>query len=174
MSPPDAYMHEDGERLRARFRDGDEAAFQRLLDHHVDDLRSRVARQIPAGLQRRIAPSDVIQETCILAFARRDDFEDRGEGSFGAWMRAIADRKLREEIRRHNGASKRSAAREVTRGARPDTSQHKGAGRTPSAVAVTSEETRRIRRAMAQLPEDHRTVIQLALEQGLPLREVAE
>jgi RNA polymerase sigma-70 factor (ECF subfamily) len=167
-------MSELDDNIRERFRNGDEVAFRELVERFEDGLRPRIERQIPAGLKRRIAPSDVIQETCILAFARREDFEDRGEGSFGAWLRAIADRKLQEEIRRHNGASKRSAAREVTRGARPDTGHFHGRDRTPSVAAMLSEDTLRVRRAIGQLPSDYQTVIHLALDRGLPLREVAE
>jgi RNA polymerase sigma-70 factor (ECF subfamily) len=167
-------MTENDKSSRELFRRGDEAAFQSLLDRYVDGLRERVSRQIPPSLQRRIAASDVIQETCILAYSRREDFEDRGDGSFGAWLRAIADRKLKEEVRRHRGASKRSAGREVTRGGRPDTAHFRGHHRTPSAAAVLSEDALRVRSAMRRLPSDYQTVIHLALERGLPLRDVAE
>lgn len=160
--------------LRERFRQGDEEAFRRLLERHAGDLRARIASRVPAALRRRISPSDVMQETCILAFARHADFEDRGDGSFAAWMRAIADRKLREEVRRHNGASKRSAGREVTRGERPDTALFRGRGRSPSSAAMESEESLRVRAAMQRLREDDRTVLHLTLERGLTLREAAE
>jgi RNA polymerase sigma-70 factor (ECF subfamily) len=160
--------------LRERFREGDESAFERLFDRYADGLRTRLAGRIPSALKRRIAPSDVMQETCILAFARREDFEDRGDGSFGAWLRAIADRKLQEEIRRHAGAAKRSAGREVTRGQRPDTALFGGGQRTPSVAAMRSEDAMRVRSAMARLSDDDRTVIQLVLERGMSLREVAE
>ena len=167
-------MGNDDGGLRERFREGDEDAFRELLERFEDDLHPRIARRIPTGLRRRIAASDVIQETCILAFARREEFEDRGDGSFGAWLRAIADRKLKEEIRRHGGTAKRAASREVTRGKRPDTAEFKGLHRTPSAAAMLTEDTLRVRAAMSQLSEDHRTVIQLVVERGLTLREVAE
>ena len=167
-------MTQSDESLHERFRNGDEAAFRELLERHQGALRPCVARQIPPALRRRVSASDVIQETSILAFARREDFEDRGEGSFDAWLRAIADRKVQEAIRRHNGTAKRAAGREVTRGARPDTSHFRGRQQTPSAVAALSEDVLRVRDAMQRLPSDYRTVIHLALERGLPLRDVAE
>lgn len=166
-------MDESERTLRERFRRGDEGAFRALVERYTDGLRARLSARIPERLRRRVSSSDVLQETCILAFARREDFEDRGEGSFGAWLDAIAERKLNEEIRRHAGTAKRAAHREVPRGRRPDTSAFVGRQRSPSSIVQRGEDLERVREAMSRLSEDHRTVLRLALERGLPLREVA-
>jgi RNA polymerase sigma-70 factor (ECF subfamily) len=163
----------DGNLLRS-FREGDEEAFRTLVNRHVSLVQGRLGRQIPAHLRRRIAMSDIIQETCIVAFRRRGDFEDRGTDAFAKWICGIAEHKLKEEIRRHAGSAKRSVHREATRGDRPDTAYLIGSHPTPSVIAIAAERLDRIRDAMAQLPPDYRTVLELATEQGLPLREAAE
>jgi len=160
--------------LIARFRAGDEVAFRTLFERHERLLRAHLASRIPAHVRRRFSVADVLQEACIVAFRRREDFEERGENAFRNWLFGIADRRLREEVRYHADASKRAADREVTRGARPGTAFFAGNRASPGSVAAASEMATRIRDAISELPDDYREVLNLALEEGLPLRDVAE
>jgi len=166
-------MPDDGPDLCQRFRDGDESAFRSLVDNHEAALRARLAKSVPASLQRRISVADVLQETWMVAFRRRADFAPEKGATFGPWVHGIAAKKLQEEVRRHGRTSKRAADREVTRGARPDTRHFEGGGQTPSVIAGSTEELERVRAAMEQLSEDHRRILILALDQGLPLGEAA-
>jgi RNA polymerase sigma-70 factor (subfamily 1) len=160
--------------LYRRFRKGDEDAFRALVNRHTGLVLKHLSGRVPAHLRRRIALSDVVQETCVVAFRRRADFEDRGTAAFGNWVVGIAENKLREEVRRHARASMRSADREVSRAERPDTAYFVGPYPSPSHVADSAERVARVRAAMAELPQDYRAVLTLALEQGLSLREAAE
>ena len=160
--------------LIERFRAGDESAFRTLFERHERLLRARLAGRIPAHVRRRFSVADVLQETCIVAFRRREDFEDRGENAFRNWLFGIVDRRLREEVRHHAGTSKRAADREVTRPGRPDTACFADGGRSPGSVAASSELATGIRDAMTGLSDDYQEVLGLALEEGLALREVAE
>jgi len=159
--------------LLTRFRDGDRDAFRELVERHESILRSRLARRLPARLRRRVSVADVVQETCLVAYDRRDAFEDRGSGAFRNWILGIADNRMRDEIKRHAGAAKRSTDREVTRAQRPETAYLQAAQGTPSAVAAAAEQVARVQDAMQSLSEDHREVLRLALEEGLSLRECA-
>lgn len=160
--------------LIARFRTGDRDAFRELLERHERILRSRLAGRLPAHLRRRLSVADVVQETCLVAFDRRADFEDRGDGAFRNWIVGIAENRLRDEIKRHDGTAKRSSRREVTRAERPETAYLRHAAGTPSAAAASAEQVERVQAAMERLTGDHRTVLQLALTEGLTLRECAE
>jgi RNA polymerase sigma-70 factor (ECF subfamily) len=160
--------------LIARFRAGDEAAFRTLFERHQRLLRAWLVGRIPPHVRRRFSAADVLQESCIVAFRRREDFEDRGENGFLNWLQGIVDRRLREEVRRHVGVSKRSADRDVTRSARPVTGLFVGEELSPGSEVASRELARQIRDAMARMSEADRTVLSLALEDGLPLREVAE
>jgi RNA polymerase sigma-70 factor (ECF subfamily) len=159
--------------LIERFRQGEPEAFEVLVDRYGPSLRARLASRMSERLRRRISVGDLMQETYLAAHAARSGFEDRGAGSFRAWLFGIADHRLRDAVRRHTGAAKRSTKREVTRSGRPETAFFAAVQRTPSAVAATDEQLRRIRTAMEELSEDYRRVLQLALQEGLTLREVA-
>ena len=166
--------HGPDEDLVARFQAGDKEAFRELLERHQRIVQSRLAGRMPDRLRRRMSIADVVQEACLVAYDRREDFEDRGDGAFGRWLQGIAEYRLRDEIKRHLGTQKRSANREVTRAERPETAYFAAIAGTPSAQAASAEQVEQVRGALDRLSPDYRTVLQLALEKGLPLREVAE
>jgi RNA polymerase sigma-70 factor (ECF subfamily) len=159
--------------LLARFRDGDEEAFRQLLDQHATGAHVHIGRWLPARLQRRVSVADVLQETRMVAFERRADFEDRGENSFRNWFLGIARRKVFELVKRHDGAARRSVQREATRGCRQDTAQFTGDLPSPSQAAIASEARELAAQVFRSLSEDYRDVIRLVREEGLRLKEAA-
>ena len=161
------------EQLIGRARKGDAQAFEMLCHRYEDQLRARTRRWIVGAVQRKVSILDVLQEAYAVAHDRLDDFEDRGEGAFGAWLAQIAEYKAREAVRHHRGAAKRDAGREVSRGGRPDTAQVRGSGRTPSQILSAREEFNQVRQAMKALPDDYRQVLQLVQLDHLPLKEAA-
>jgi len=164
----------DGEAgLLARFREGDEAAFEELLERHAAGAGQHIGRWLPARLHRRVSVADVLQEARMVAFERRADFEDRGENAFRNWFLGIARRKVMELVKRHEGAARRSARREVTRACRKDTAQFAGGAPSPSQAAIASEARELAARVFGSLPEDYREVIRLVREEGLNLKEAA-
>lgn len=165
---------QDDDGTIARFRRGDAGAFEELLRRHEPALRAHLASGISQRLRRRVSVDDLVQDTFLAAHGARDAFRDRGEGSFRAWLTAIADNRLQDAVRRHTSAAKRSTNREVTRAARPETAYLVAVQRSPSSVVASDEQLDLVRAAMEELSDDYRTVLRLALEQGLSLREVAE
>ena len=159
--------------LVARARAGDEDAHAALLSRHSEELRRLVERRLSAPVRRKVSVEDVLQEARLTAFHRLPDFEDRGEGSFLRWLRKIADHKANSAVERHAGTAKRAVSREVPRGGRPDTGALEGPAPDPSQVAIRSEESENVRRAMEAISEDHREVLRLAMEEGLTLRQIA-
>jgi RNA polymerase sigma-70 factor (ECF subfamily) len=163
----------DKELIR-RFRAGDGEALRVLFERYEDVLQARIRRLLSPHLRRKISVSDVLQETRIVAYQRRKDFEPRGDDGFRNWLLGIAERKAKAATRRHGGTAKRAAAREVSRHLRPETGQFVGNAPSPSQVAMATELKELARRAMGTLPEDYREVLRLAREEQRPLREVAE
>lgn len=159
------------ETLVARAREGDEAAFDLLLERRLPLLRARVRRRLPALLRRKVAESDVIQAAHLTAFEKLGEFEDRGPGSFAAWLDRILEFKIRKALQRYRGVAKRGVDREVSRGARPDTQQAVAREPSPSAHAIAGELEQKVQRAMAELPDHYREVLKLVKEQGLTLAE---
>jgi RNA polymerase sigma-70 factor (ECF subfamily) len=144
------------------------------FENHVPALAARIRRMLPPTLRRKESVSDVLQETRITAFARRADFEDRGDGAMRAWLLRIAELKATRAVRRHAGTKKRAAGREVTRDARLDTREFAARGPTPSEAAIGAETAAAVRRAMLELPDDYRTVLSLTRIQGLTLVDAAK
>jgi RNA polymerase sigma-70 factor (ECF subfamily) len=157
-----------------RVQAGDDEAFELLLRRHRSQLSGQIRRDLPDAIRRKISVADVLQEASLTAYRRLPDFEYRGEGSVLAWLRKIAELKVRHAVQRYATTAKRAAGREVTRGGRPDTANFAGQGPSPSEDAVATERAERTRRTMAKLREVDRTVLRLAIEQQLPLREVAK
>ena len=165
---------ENEQALVARARAGDDDALTTLLDRHQAVLERRIRGLLPASVQRRVAVADVLQETRMVAFEKRGEFEWRGEGSFRAWLLAVAERKARRTTQRHRDVALRSVRREVTRARRSATDRYAGGVPSPSQAAVGAELADLARRAMDTLAPDYREVLRLCREQELTLREAAE
>ena len=157
------------EELVRRVRAGDEAAARLLFERHLPALRARARSRLPSSLRGKVAASDVVQEAWLAAFLDVGKFEDRGDGSFGNWLRRILEHKIGHEIGRHVAAGKRDVRREIrmrtgTQGAAAAQDQL-----SPSQDAMAEEEEARLRAARETLSDDHRTVIALVHDEGLTL-----
>jgi RNA polymerase sigma-70 factor (ECF subfamily) len=93
---------------------GDEGCWRRLVANHHDRLRRMVAVRLDPRLQGRLDPSDVLQETYLEAARRLDDYLRQPDVPFHLWLRGLAGNRLGKLHRRHLGASKRDAGRDVS------------------------------------------------------------
>jgi DNA-directed RNA polymerase specialized sigma24 family protein len=96
--------------LLVQARQGDERAFEALFERYMARIRRGIARALPGAVHRKISISDVVQEARIVAMRRLGDFEDRGPGSFGAWLSKIVEVKIHEAVRKYKGPAKRDIA----------------------------------------------------------------
>jgi len=160
--------------LIRRFKEGDEEAFRILFARYGKVLSSRIREYLPERLLRKVAVSDVLQESLLVAYRRREGFEDRGEAAFRHWLLNIVELRTREAVRRHDGAAKRSARREVTRSRRGPTASVQAKQATPSQVAIGQELGELAKRALATLPEDYRDVLRLTRDEKLSFAVAAE
>lgn len=160
--------------LVRRARDGDEEAFRKLFDRHADRVRGRIRGRLSPAVQRKVSLADVLQDAYLVAFQRIAEFEDRGDGSFGAWLAQIAENRARKVVERFAGTAKRHVGREVSRGGRPDTHHFQGRGPSPSQLAMAGELREAAARALRKLPEDYREVLRLVQEEDLSFEDAAE
>lgn len=134
---------------------------------------------MPPSLKSYIDEEDVLQETLATAWKKipPDGFE--GDGEFDAWLTTIAKSRLVDAIR--------AAMRQKRGGGRPSilASQRSSWAsscqfdptartRTPSSVAVRSENRRQVLSAIRFLPAHYQQVIQLRYLESLPVPEIAE
>lgn len=163
----------DEETLVARYRAGDGSAFASLFGRHEADLMAFVERRLPRALRRRVAVSDVVQQTRIVAFDRHGDFVPEGRNAFRRWVFGIAAKSLLGSVRHHRSAEKRSVGREAPTGVGPAAEAVPARIPTPSHVAASEESRELVNRAIEALSADHARVLRLVHLEGLTLAEAA-
>lgn len=138
-------------RLVAQAATGDERAWTELIARHRERLKRMVAVRIDRRLQGRIDPSDVVQETCLVASKQISAYASHPEMPFYLWLRWIAGQRLIDQHRRHLGAQARGVDREVTlyRGAFPETTSEELAAHIMARISSPSQEAIRIEQTAA-------------------------
>jgi RNA polymerase sigma-70 factor (ECF subfamily) len=148
----------------------------RSLEQYADYLRLLARLQIDPRLRRRLDPSDIVQQTLLVAYEKLSQFRGQSHAELTAWLRTILARTLAQAKRRfvrHEAeragslekAIEQSSARLETWLARDDS--------TPGEKAMRGEQLVLLAHALAQLPEDQRSAIELHHFQGLSVPEAA-
>ena len=163
------------QRLLQQVRTGDRQAVEQLLAQHRAYLRQFVELRLDPKLRSRADPSDVVQEAQIEALRRLDAYLEQEPMPFRLWLRQLAHDRLLMMHRRHIKAARRAVGQEV---ALPERSsllfaqQLLASGSTPSQKLDRQELARRVREAVAQLPEADREVLLMRTFEGLSFEEV--
>jgi RNA polymerase sigma-70 factor (ECF subfamily) len=135
------------------------------LERHRDYLRLLARLHLDPRLRGKLDPSDVVQQTLLKAHERLDQFRG-GEAELPAWLRRILANTLIDALREF-GRDRRDVAREQSLEAALHESEASlqallGTPPTsPSEQAVRHEEMLRLAKALEQLPEEQRTVVEL-------------
>jgi RNA polymerase sigma-70 factor, ECF subfamily len=160
---------------------GDQQAWRQLLEALRPRLRKMIALRIDRRVQGRVDPSDVIQEACIDAARRLQDYIANPTMPFFLWLRLLAGQRLVEQHRRHLGAKARDVGREVQtyHGSFPETtitvlaeqllSEQPG----PSSEAIQAEQSSRLHAALAALDPIDREILALRHFEQLTNAEAA-
>ena len=150
--------------LVQRAQKGDTAAFEELMTAHEKQVYGVALRMTG---QREDA-ADVTQEVFLAAWKNMCTF--RGQGSFAGWLyrltaNACIDHLRREKRRRTVPLTRLDDEEQELE--LPDPSPG------PEEQAERTERRAALRRAVAQLPEDQRTVLLLRETGGLSYQEIA-
>jgi RNA polymerase sigma-70 factor (ECF subfamily) len=162
-----------------RARAGDRQAIDELLGLYRNYLRLLARIHIDVNLQAKADPSDLVQETCMLAARDLPQFRGETEAEFVAWLRQILTNAGAAMIRQFKGTKLRDLRRErqldqhfdrsaIALGqmiAAPSASPSRIASRRESAVILAD--------ALTRLPPEYREVLVLNHLEGVPLAEVA-
>jgi RNA polymerase sigma-70 factor (ECF subfamily) len=131
-------------------------AFETLFERHKGSLTSFAWRM----LRRR----EEAEEVCLEAFTRVIEGAWRPGGSVKSFLFTIVHRLCVDRLRA------RRRVIPLFPGARDEEPDEE----TPERVLVADERSRRIERALAQLPEGHRAVLLLYYQEELASKDVAE
>jgi RNA polymerase sigma-70 factor (ECF subfamily) len=148
----------------------------RPLEDYRDYLRLLARLQIDPRLRARLDPSDAAQQTLLIAHEKREQFRGQTDAELAAWLRSILARTLAQQMRRfrrHRQEQARSLEQALENSsARLDAWLAKDES-TPGRKAAKIEQLVELAAALAELPEDQRTAIELHHFHGLTVPEVA-
>jgi RNA polymerase sigma-70 factor, ECF subfamily len=146
-----------------------------FLEQYRNYLFLLARLQLDPGLRSILDPSDVVQQTLLKAEAGRDRFRGETERELLVWLRTILANVLIDLARKHGPRLRghefalegieESSVRLERYLACEDTS--------PSARAVRQEETVRLAEALAGLPDDQRTALELKHFHDFPVEEIS-
>lgn len=128
-------------------------------------------------MRSKLDPSDVVQQTLLKAHAQWDRIRSRPDAEVRAWLRTILANTLIDAARKFvsrpaeqgvslESALEQSSARLDRWLAADDTS--------PSGRAMHRERLVQVAAAVAQLPDDQRTAVELRHLQGFPVEAIVE
>jgi RNA polymerase sigma-70 factor, ECF subfamily len=152
---------------------GDKGALTLLLMRHNVRLTEFIEKSFPGYVRSHLSVDDVRQISWEQAFQAIGGFEPRGEGSFFAWMRTIADHRVKDAVRQHQRHQSVFAAaqNDASAGCLPEPAADSS---TPSQKVGNVERLDRLRQAMQSLPQDYRTVLELRFLNGLSVAQTAQ
>jgi RNA polymerase sigma-70 factor (ECF subfamily) len=170
----------DTEHLVELAAQGDPEAREGLLERHRKRLRTMIAVRLDARLAARLDPSDVVQDTFILASCELSDYLKNRPVPFYPWLRRIALDQLDRVHEQHLHRRSRSVDCEEQIGWQlSDASLMKLAGRfiaknsSPSRLAAKRELRERLRKALEFLKEHDREILILRFLEQLPVTAVS-
>jgi RNA polymerase sigma-70 factor (ECF subfamily) len=161
-----------------QLRCGDAAAWHRLAVKFRQPLRHAAAVALPRDVVCRADASDVVQQTFSEANRSFADFRGHTMRELHDWLMAILDHNVRDAVREHVLAQRRSVKSERRLN---DSSQARANPRgnlvaevtPPILAAYRGELHERLHAALARLPERQQLAVRLRHLEGQPLDEIA-
>ena len=150
--------------LLERAQRGDHRALERLLYSHYDSLAKHVRYRLGGAYRHLLSREDILQETFVEAFRSIAAFEPRRVSSFLSWLKAIAEHRIQDALKKLN-RKKRAGDHRDARLPQPTSSAAQLADllpadcRSPSDSAARREAVRAVRAGLAMLPDDQRQAI---------------
>jgi RNA polymerase sigma-70 factor (ECF subfamily) len=151
--------------LVARYRRGEVAAFESLLDRHGRGVHRFLARFVSDAARAE----DLAQE-CWMRFIDAVPRWAEG-GRFKTWLYAVARNLATDEARR--AAHRAHASLETPLRGRPLAETAPSTGRAPEDAAADAQLRFRLERAVAGLPVEQREVFLLREYEGIAFAEIA-
>ena len=160
-------IHEPDDELSLvlRSRDGDRAAFERLVRRTARLLYAHLLPKTAGDVHRA---EDLVQDTYLTAWRTISTLHE--PRSFRPWLITIANTTLIDRARRESRKKRRSAA------ARPDAPEPlEGVASnnpSPDVTSQTNDERRRVLSVLESLPEEYRVPLSLRYLAGADYAEI--
>lgn len=151
-----------------RAKQGDLSAFERLILAYEVTVY-QIACQM---MNHSEDAKDISQEVFIKVFKNLKNFD--GKSAFSTWIYRITVNTCIDEMRRRKGKQTVSMEAEQDLGERSVAMQFEADGKTPEESLLAKEDCIALHKAMANLSEEHSTILTLRDMQGLAYDEIAD
>ena len=140
-------------------RGGCDEALGRLLQTCRNYLLLVANQELQPGLQGKVSPSDLVQDTFLKAHRGFPTFEGHSEAELLAWLRRILLNNVANATRAFVGTEMRQLDREVATDSADGAPYPAAPGESPSALAIGAEQNAALEVALERLPEHYRQVV---------------
>lgn len=150
-----------------------------LFERHREYLMLLARVYLNPCYSAKFDSSDIVQQTLLDAFAKRDQFHGTSDAEVAGWLREILKNNLADAFRRQK-RGKRDVGRERSLEAAIQSSLSRthqwlaAVQSSPSQQVIKHEDLLRLTKALSELPPAQQEVIVLHHLQGMKLAEVAQ
>jgi RNA polymerase sigma-70 factor (ECF subfamily) len=159
------------EELLVRARAEEKGALEELLRRSQDRLDALAVRRVSPATSGGNRPSDVAQESALLAFRKFASFKGSSEGEWWSWLKAVVFSRAADMAR-----NARAQVLDASRNVPLDSDEAIDVStpqRSPSQVTSIQEEWRQLLTCFFQLPDDQREALSLFHLKGLSVDAVS-
>ncbi len=146
------------------------------LERFRDYLRLLARLQLDPLFQRKLDPSDIVQQTLIKAHTKRDQFRGRTEAELAAWLRRILSNTLIDAVRKFQPeiAQQRSLEDAIEQSSARLEAWLAADQPSPGDYVLRQEQLFDMANALSQLPDDQRRAVELHYLKEEPLAVIAK
>jgi RNA polymerase sigma-70 factor (ECF subfamily) len=166
--------------LIAKAQSGDQQALQRLLFDVYPELEQHLNNRLTGKVRELLSVDDVVQETFTRVFEQIESFQPKGQHSFVAWTKTIANNFITDMARRQNSLKRGGDRQKITHrieagdGELHYLVEELSAGYdTPSQIVSRDESIQALKVALSGLTDDQRRAITLHCLSKLTLDQTA-
>ncbi len=159
---------------------GDPSAVKTLFEQHRERLLRMVAVRMDPRVAQRLDASDVVQESLLEAHGKLVEYAETRPLPFYPWLRQIAWQRLMHAYERHVDAQRRSVTREQIAIAMLSDNSVQGLAErlmdtqtSPSGKVMRGELQRRVRDALANMPQRDGDLLVMRYLEHMSIRDIA-